>query len=242
MKNKFTDRALLNLFDYGYYVDSYDYFITASDAYIVEAGFKNEEDIVGKTPSDMPWGHCYPLYKANNYLVKKNMKSMWFVEPLPISSNKKIDILSVKAPVISLENKMIGISGIGISVTNVPFDKIMSNLLLAADQYNLSFDPKFIMQVISQISQSNNCIYQWPKESKPFDYGHVYFTLREAQILHYLFNHYSAEKTAEKLEISKKTVEYHLANIKVKLNCLNKSQIVNKAVDWGFIDLMFMKF
>lgn len=98
-----------------------------------------------------------------------------------------------------------------------------------------------MMQIVTQIINTNNCKKQWDKERKLFDYGKVIFSLREAQCLHYFFNHYPAEKTFKEIFISKKTVEFHLAKIKQKLNCVDTSELTNLAIDHGFIDLMFIQ-
>lgn len=80
------------------------------------------------------------------------------------------------------------------------------------------------------------------KLTTTFDYGKVVFTYREAQCLHYFLHHYSAKKTGDKIYISQKTVEFHLAKIKCKLGCKESSQIIKLALQYGFIDLMFMQF
>lgn len=97
-----------------------------------------------------------------------------------------------------------------------------------------------------EISEQQNPLktleIQYPGKEQFFDYGRVVFSYREAQCLHYFLHHYSAQKTSEKVFISKKTVEFHLSRIKEKLSCHDSSQITKLAVDYGFIDLLFMKF
>ncbi len=58
-----------------------------------------------------------------------------------------------------------------------------------------------------------------------------YLTKREMDYVILLFRGKSADETATILNLSRKTVENHLDNIKCKLNCWTKFQLVKKITD-----------
>jgi len=61
------------------------------------------------------------------------------------------------------------------------------------------------------------------------DYGQkVVLTARETDCMREWFRGYSAREVAQKLCISQRTVETHIVHIKDKLQCNNKSQLIDK--------------
>ncbi|MBA2652289.1 MAG: helix-turn-helix domain-containing protein [Tatlockia sp.] len=172
----------------------------------------------------------------------ENKKPSYFIEPATGAHSKLIDCLAIKAPLFKSDNNIAGVQGISISMENISFNQVLEKFIYACQEFKLALEPSKMILLIRQIMQSNNCKKQWDKETRLFDYGKVKFTFREAQCLHFFLNHYSAEKTANEIFISRKTVEFHLANIKQKLNCCDVKELTNLAIDYGFIDLMFMKF
>lgn len=70
-------------------------------------------------------------------------------------------------------------------------------------------------------------------------YGPIHFTLREAQVLKHFLQGKSSKEIAIILDISSKTIEFHLKNVKNKLHCHKRSQLYQAAFSYGFIHLMF---
>ena len=60
-------------------------------------------------------------------------------------------------------------------------------------------------------------------------------TERQQECLSLLIRGKTAKQIANILDISLRTVEEHIIKIKQKLNCYNKSQLVEKAIDSGFL-------
>jgi len=60
-------------------------------------------------------------------------------------------------------------------------------------------------------------------------------TQREAQILTDIANGFSSKEVADRHNVSKRTVDFHLANIYMKLKVNNRMQAVNEARQSGFI-------
>jgi len=53
-------------------------------------------------------------------------------------------------------------------------------------------------------------------------------TPQEIKVAYHMLNGKTAKETARLLSISHRTVERHLENIKIKFNCRNKFELVNK--------------
>ena len=70
-------------------------------------------------------------------------------------------------------------------------------------------------------------------------YGQFTFTPHEARVLKHFLQGKTAKEIGRVLSISAKTSEFHLANIKAKLNCHRRSEIYQTAMDYGFIDWLF---
>jgi len=157
-------------------------------------------------------------------------------------ADKKIDVLSIKTPLKTQDASTIGMFGISIYLDRHDFNEIRELFLHAVNKLGLKLNPGKLIQVVSHTLQIKDLNAQWHRDTRLFDYGSISFTLREAQCLHFLLKNCSAEQASKDLRISSKTVEFHIANIKKKLGCSKKSQVVNKAIDIGCIDLMFMEF
>lgn len=56
----------------------------------------------------------------------------------------------------------------------------------------------------------------------------IALTSRETQCIRYLLQGYTAAETAQLLELSKRTVEFYIENIKLKTNCNTKLELFEK--------------
>lgn len=76
-------------------------------------------------------------------------------------------------------------------------------------------------------------------QSDARQYGAIVFTKKEVAVLKYYLQGKSAKEISQLTTVTAKTVEFHLAKIKEKLNCHRRSEIVQAALTHGFIDLLF---
>lgn len=65
--------------------------------------------------------------------------------------------------------------------------------------------------------------------------GH-YFTYREAQCMVLFINGKTVDKVAERLHLSPRTVEYYLNNMKSKLKCRTKSELIGCVMQTRFLE------
>ncbi len=64
-------------------------------------------------------------------------------------------------------------------------------------------------------------IYRYEKEQ-----NRVYLSVREAQCANYFKDKRTIEEIAKLLNISANTVEYYLDNMKIKLGCYDKQELI----------------
>lgn len=61
-------------------------------------------------------------------------------------------------------------------------------------------------------------------------YPGVYFTQRETQTIYFLLRGNTIVEVAEILGLSRRTIEFYLKNMKSKLNCHSKSELISKVL------------
>ncbi len=66
-------------------------------------------------------------------------------------------------------------------------------------------------------------------------YPNLYFTQREAECMMNLIKGRTISTTASALELSSRTVEFYVNNIKRKLNCRTKSDLIQKVLETDFM-------
>lgn len=74
-----------------------------------------------------------------------------------------------------------------------------------------------------------------------YRHSDIYLTPCEVKVLKQFLQGKTAKEIGQALCISAKTSEFHLANIKAKLNCHRRSEIYRAARKYGFIDEWFDK-
>ena len=75
-----------------------------------------------------------------------------------------------------------------------------------------------------------------PKKRYPISWQHhgIYLTYREAQCMLLFIRGKTVAKVAQQLALSPRTVEYYLNNIKDKVNCRTKSELIERIAQTAF--------
>lgn len=63
-------------------------------------------------------------------------------------------------------------------------------------------------------------------------------SVREREVLVLVAKGYSAKEVAQRTQLSPRTVEHHIENIRNKLRARNRAHIITKAVAYGELPLM----
>ncbi len=185
-------------------------------------GFSSLNDIIGRTDYELlPFYNDADKYtEQDRFTLKGNVQ---FNIAMPeLKEGKKGVHLIKKGPIFNENKEIVGVAGIGFQLTQENFKNIFSLLALSGLKFS---------DFISTIEGKDPI----------FSYGNLHFTKREAQVLSNLLRGNTASSTSKNIFLSRKTVEHYLEKIKNKLECKNKSEILNKAFECGFIDLMFVE-
>ena len=66
-------------------------------------------------------------------------------------------------------------------------------------------------------------------------HGSVYFTRREAECMLNIMKGRTIPQVAQTLSLSPRTIEYYINNMKIKLHCISKSELIQKVFDSEFL-------
>tara|TARA_A100001015_G_C15033344_1_gene734544 strand:- start:2500 stop:2907 length:408 start_codon:yes stop_codon:yes gene_type:complete len=68
------------------------------------------------------------------------------------------------------------------------------------------------------------------------DFAHIYLTHREAQCSYYLLQGHTIKQAGKALDLSPRTVEFYLKNIKKKLSLRKKTEVLSLLASMDIID------
>jgi DNA-binding CsgD family transcriptional regulator len=177
------------------------------------------DEFIGKTDFDMPWKDIADKFRGEDKQVLKG-DTILCVDTLTIADGARSSLIVKKAPLYTQDKKIIGVVGTGFDLNKDNY-KAAAMLLTGAGIK--------IPHLYSYIGSEN----------PDFIYENVKFTKRQAQIISHFLKGHSADLTAKYLGLSRRTIESAIMLLKEKLGCKEKYQIIDKALELGFIDLMF---
>ena len=188
-------------------------------------GFKSSSDITNIHFSNVKCkaAEDAPFFESENNLV--------------ISQNKKISVLGYhcysndwslvlceKSPLINKDSKLIGVLMYFIDVTN----------------YNLIDYSRFLLNLKYKFLPSNKKSFSYRIEDgtdNPYNLSN-----RQIECLFFLLRGKSNKEIGSILGLSARTVEDYINEIKLKLNCLTKSQTIEKCLHEGLFNMIPKRF
>lgn len=192
-------------------------FIAFSEGLAKLAGYKSVDAAIGKTDHDNPCGladFAAEFIKLDKQVIN-NRKKMVTIDIQNYSTGWGI-IMAEKIPIKNTENEITGVFSQLIDVSEIDMFKFYLKLH--------SFDTKWL-----GTSKKPAC-YLLTETYSPLP-----LTEKQENCLFYLIRGKTIKEIAKALLISPRTVECHVDAIKTKLNCYNKSAIIEKAIDMGFL-------
>lgn len=167
--------------------------------------FKNIADVRGFALDDLVIRPQFTLpISANDREVVKYNMPMFFLEPFNDSQ-----FLALKTCLFDSKNHLAGVFGFGFYLESTPLIQILEYI----NRLQLFALPQSLLTNILQF---------------PIGKG---LTSREKECAAYLIKGYSSKEIGKALTISYRTVEQHLDNMKFKLNCKTKTQLVAKLLE-----------
>lgn len=178
-------------------------------------GLSSKDDILGVSDFDL-----FPTDEAQQYQAQDTMvlqgHEKKFINISTSSKHGRIFCITHKRP-LCINDQIVGVIG-----HTDYFTKDLYPALIVALNH-IKPDP----------TVSNTSSF------KGRSYADIYFTPREISVLSCYLRGYTAKQIASLLHLSAKTIESHIANIKIKLHCEKRSDIYDKAFEIGFIELLF---
>ncbi|MFN7098029.1 MAG: LuxR C-terminal-related transcriptional regulator, partial [Gammaproteobacteria bacterium] len=175
--------------------------------------FKNIDAMIGKTDTRLPWSEFSDLYEEHDNATLQG--DIFYQVTKGCTFQKDLHtVLAYKTLLKNENNEPTGTLGI--------YQIFCQNNL-----FNL-------FNTIHELSKKAVKI----KTNFEIDDNKIKFTIREKECLFYLLQGMSSKLISKKLQISSKTVEFHLAHIKDKLNCKNKTDIFSAARELGYFNIM----
>lgn len=182
-------------------------------------GFTHPDELIGIKDHDV---RCKAAENAMYYVeedqkVQSSSTPMSFLN-LSTYLNDEVTVLFVqKALFFDVDSTPLGVAGQGIELNK----RLLKNLPLLWEELFMRPDKK------------NRTTYHFSH-----GYGDIALSKRQAQCLFYVLRGKTCKMIAKILQLSPRTVESYLDDIKAKMGCLNKVQLIEKAIDLGFLEII----
>jgi DNA-binding CsgD family transcriptional regulator len=178
-------------------------------------GLKNLKDIVNKRDSDLSWHDYSEIYeKQETDAVNGVLYSA--LHPGTDIDGRDFLFFNRKYPWRDEKNNIIGIICHSVEIEN-------SDLIALG--HKLKKNAHFASSPIHYLG-------------KPCGIEKYHFTPREQECLFFMIRGKTAKCIAKIIGISYRTVEYYFEKIKIKMQCHTKSEVINKAIENGFVDII----
>lgn len=197
--------------------DTESNYLGISQHYAELAGWKNAKECSGKTDYEIA---CEAVKFAEKFIARDKQVISSKITSKYLDIQKYTcgykAILVEKKPVKDKEEKVVALFCTGIDVTDMPLFK---SFLVLSQQDNKTFGSTYTPASYSL--SSHHC---------PLP-----LTQKQQICLFWLIRGKSLKEIAKILKLSPRTIECHLDTIKIKLHCQYKSEIIEKAIDSGFL-------
>jgi DNA-binding CsgD family transcriptional regulator len=200
-----------------------NYYCNAACAYIL--GLDSPDQAYGLKLHDVPCkvAECSDIFAQQNQRVMQERTTLKIIDIHPYRNDELKILLTHKSALINDHNQAIAALLHATEITQQSLLNITSALVNTDKKYH----PR------------NNT------EQRSYHIADTYesrLTPRESECLFYLVRGKTANLIAEMLSVSKRTVEKHIANIKIKLDCTTKANLIEKVIANNFIHYLPERF
>ncbi|EKD54722.1 MAG: transcription regulator LuxR family protein [uncultured bacterium] len=196
-------------------------YIYVNQAFSSLLGFKNKEDVTGLAFKNAPCkvSEYADVHEKQNQEVVKSNAVIKLLDIHPYANNEIVTILTSKAPFKDVAGHF-NVIAHGTVVSRSMLLKISTAIAQSDKRFRKNKNP-------DQRSY---------KIVEPIDCQKL--SAREIECMFYLIRGKTMTQIATILRLSKRTVEYYLQNIKNKWSCHTKSDLIEKAIETGWIDFI----
>lgn len=177
-------------------------------------------DIIGRTDFDMPCDtvNCAELFRKQDKTVIASARRMRILDIHPFAGREWKAYIFTKTPLYDDNKTIIGTIFHGSDITN-------STILELG-----SFLSKMTADIQSDLLGGQNSFLL------THNFNEIKLSDREAECLFFILRGKTAKLIARYLGISPRTVEEHISNLKTKFNAQNKFELIDKAIQAGFLN------
>ncbi len=201
--------------------DTASRYLGGNRAAVELSGFKKIEEMLGVSDYEVKESiaECAELFVEQDKKVMKENKDLSVLGVHLYSDDTKRTLLTQKSPLKGKEDNIVGI------IFNCTI--ITDDFLVELGRQLLKTDSKYL----GILARKQNSYVLESKYDKKL-------TERESVCLFYLIRGKSASEIGQMLNISKRTVESHIENIKIKMNCEKKSSLIEKSLWLGYLNIL----
>ena len=188
-----------------------------NDVFLHYAGANSMDDVIGRTDYDFPWNNYADVYRKHEVEAVSGNNYSAFI-PFKIHNGETLIFLHTKAQKKDKEGTIIGVSCHAVEIINP--------------------DMSHLIEVLQETgtSDSNFNQYNLGKQTTAAELSY-----RQSEILFYYVRGKTSKIIARILGLSNRTVEHHIQNLKLKLNCRNKAELIDFSISHGFMDALPFK-
>jgi PAS domain S-box-containing protein len=183
-------------------------FIFCNDRFAEAAGLDSNLQIVGRTDNDLVWKTQAPIFRRSDLSTMQG-QAFINVQEVMIQCSKVADILVSKNRLLNKNDECIGVIGSFIDITGY-------RLFRKSGHYD--------------------------EKRKRFYLGaalnNEYLTAQEYKIFKKVLLGHTSEQIAYQSNLSRRTIEGHVQNLKLKLQCQTKGQIIEFAIQAGLTHIL----
>ena len=181
-------------------------------------GFKKIESIFQISDYNIPCkiSESAEIWQKNDRKVILAKEAIQFFEILIYSDRKRRQFLTTKIPKFNEKNAIIGTYGHSLDVSDM-FSQLANALNQKEKKNNFS------------VPQRAYIIGPNPG---------FHLTFRQSECLFFVLRGRTNKEIAKILNLSFRTIECHIEELKDKFNCKTKSALIDAAIAYGFIDII----
>lgn len=202
-------------------MDTNHIFTFANAQAVSNLGFENETQMLGLTSSNIRCRavECADQFIQQNILVMREETPLKILDIQLYANNKPLFLLTNKVPFYDSNHH--------VNATLIHCNEITHRMLLNITMAIAHSDRKYRNKK-NLYQRSYTVIENGSKKNK--------LSARELECLFYLVRGKSRKETGSILNLSSRTVGHYLDNIKIKLDCNNKSDLIEMAVEGNLIN------
>ena len=173
-------------------------------------GYSNPKALYGKSDYDLPGAEYAEQFHKNDKLALNKQNNL-FVEKVVGPNDNELLSVAAKYPLYNRKNELEALFVFGYAIVDpllFCFNLDSHESLINAMSGKKPLAEKYIFRLVNRI---------------------IELTIRESQCYYYLMRHLTNSEIADKLGLSTRTVEMHIENIKQKVNCTRRTQLIEIA-------------